>query len=125
MRMSKSENRRATCAFLKYARYGFDGRSLYSFDMVDNIRGCAENKRDAREMLAVYDTLRFLAITGRRDVLRAIRAVYFVDDGKRLKRNDLSLRIRRFSMENYYDERTVARHLNMAKRLFLSVLEER
>ena len=124
MRMSKTESRRAMLAFLKYARYGFDERALYAFDMVDNIRGCVRNKRDAREMLAVCDTIRFLSCTGRKEILRALRAIYFAGDGRMLRRNELSLRVRRYATENYYDERTVYRHLTVAKRLFLSVLEE-
>lgn len=72
-------------------------------------------------MLAVYDTLRLLTYMNKREELRAIYEVYFTSRGRRLRRNDVSLRVRRFAVENYYDDRTVYRRLARVKRLFLAV----
>lgn len=124
MRMKKSDADRATAAFCRYARYGFDKRDLRDFEMMDCIRGTARNIAEAREMLAVYDTLRFLKYMKKGEELQVVRAVYFSRRGKRLRRNDISLRVRRFATENYYDERTVYRRLSEVKRLFLAALED-
>lgn len=124
MRMKKSDADRATAAFCRYARYGFDKRDLRDFEMMDCIRGTARNIAEAREMLAVYDTLRFLKYMKKGEELQVVRAVYFSRRGKRLRRNDISLRVRRFAVENYYDERTVYRRLSEVKRLFLAALED-
>lgn len=75
-------------------------------------------------MLAVYDTLRFLKYMKKGEELQVVRAVYFSRRGKRLRRNDISFRVRRFAVENYYDERTVYRRLSEVKRLFLAALED-
>ena len=74
-------------------------------------------------MLAVYDTLRLLTYEGRREELRAVRAVYFARAGRCLRRNDISLRVQRFAIENYMDARTVYRRLARVKSLYFAVLE--
>ena len=122
MKLGKRESDRAVAAFLRYARYGFDRRTLGSFDMMDCIQGSTANREEALEMLAVYDTLRLLTYMGKREELRAVHEVYFPRHGRRLRRNDISLRIRRFAAENYFDDRTVYRRLAQVKRLFLSVV---
>lgn len=122
MKMGKRESDRAVAAFLRYARYGFDRRQLCGFDMIDCIRGSTATTAEAREMLAVYDTLRLLTYMGKREELRVVREVYFARQGRRLRRNDISLRIRRFAAENYFDDRTVYRRLAQVKKLFLSIV---
>ena len=120
------EKREDDCAaaFLRYARYGFDRRNLSIFDMADCIRGCVADAGEAKVMMAVYDTIRLLAFMGRREELLAVKAVYFGRHGRRLRRNDVSLRVRRFAVENYCDDRTVYRRLAKAKRLLLDLLAE-
>ena len=113
----------AAAAFRKYARYGFDRRRLSAFDMYECIKGSVASVQQAKEMLAVYDTLRLFAAYGREETVRAVRAVYFTYPGCRLKKNDLSLRVRRFAVENYCDERTVYRRLAEALKLYSTLLE--
>ena len=124
MEIKKKDSDRAARAFMRYARYGFDRRELHDFEMMACIGGCSGNMREAREMLAVYDTLRLLKYMKKKEVLQAVQSIYFQRRGKRLHRNDISLRVRRFAVENYYDDRTVYRHLAEAKRLFLSVASD-
>ena len=119
--MRKKQEDRAVAAFTRYARYGFHRRPLTGFAMMDCIRGSTACEEEAREMLAVYDTLRLLTYMNKREELRAIYEVYFTSRGRRLRRNDVSLRVRRFAVENYYDDRTVYRRLARVKRLFLAV----
>ncbi len=113
----------ASAAFRKYARYGFDRRQLSALDMYECIKGSASSVEQANEMLAVYDTLRLLAAYGKEETVRAVKAIYFAYPGCRLKKNDLSLRVRRFAMENYCDERTVYRRLAEAQRIWRALLE--
>ncbi len=115
---------KATAAFLRYARHGFHKRSLSDFDMIDCIRGSTASREEARDMLAVYDTLRMLRYMGKRETLRAVYEVYFVRQGRRLRKNDISLRVRRFAAENFWDDRTVYRRLSAVKRLFLTILAD-
>ena len=122
MTVEMSGNDRAVAAFMKYARYGFHKRALSGFDMIDCIRGCTTGREEADEMLAVYDTLRLLSYMNKQQELRAVREVYFARQGRRLRKNDVSLRVRRFAAEEFFDDRTVYRRLAAVKRLFLSVL---
>ena len=113
----------AASAFRKYARYGFDRRKLKPFDMYECIKGSVADIEQAHEMLAVYDTLRLLRFYGKEETVRAVHAVYFMYPGCRLKKNDLSFRVRRFATENYCDERTVYRRLSEALRLWVTLME--
>ena len=125
--MKERESARAAAAFLQYARYGFDRRGACGadvFDMAEAIRGSTADRQEARRMMAVYDTLRLLEHLGKREELLAARAVYFAGHGRRLRRNDISLRVRRFAAEYYLDDRTVYRRLAEVKRLFLALSEE-
>ena len=122
MKLKKMDGERVSAAFGRYARYGFDRRDLHDFDMIDCIRGSVKDEREAREMLAVYDTLRLLKYMKKREELRAVQAVYFQRRGRRLRRREVSLRVRCFAAENYYDDRTVYRRLEAVKRLYLAVL---
>lgn len=113
----------AAAAFRKYARYGFHKRRLAPFDMYECIRGSVASPEQANQMLAVYDTLRLLAAYGKEETVRVVCAVYFTYPGCRLKKNDLSLRVRRFAVENYCDERTVYRRLSEALGLWSTLME--
>lgn len=115
----------AAAAFRKYARYGFDRRRLTPFDMYECIKGSTSSPARANEMLAVYDALRLLRFYGKEETVRAIRAVYFTYPGCRLKKNDVSLRVRRFAVEHYCDERTVYRRLSEAIRLWNTLMENK
>ena len=119
----RGEQDRATEYFLRYARYGFATREEDPFSLYESIRGSVSNTREASIMLAVGDTLRLLRYMGRYETVNAVRAVYFAGRGRRLRRNEISLRIRRFAAEHYLDERTVYRRLSDAKHLFLHLLD--
>ena len=125
--MRKAEKKRggqdrATEYFLRYARYGFATREGDPFSLYESIRGSVRSTREASVMLAVADTLRLLRYMERHETVSAVRAVYFAGRGRRLRRNEISFRIRRFAAEHYLDERTVYRRLSDAKRLLLHLL---
>jgi hypothetical protein len=112
------KNTDAGRAFRRYAEYGFDRRGLGAFEICDAIRGVCPSKEAALDMLAVYDTMRLLRATGNADCAEAVREVYFVSAGRRLRRNDITYRVRRHAFERSYDERTVYRQLERAKELY-------
>lgn len=121
--MIKRREDPAARSFMRYARYGFEGAGLSGFALYDSIRGVCANGREAARMLAVCDTLRLLRFLGRTDVETAVRAIYFTYRGKAPRRNEITLRVRRFAVEHYLDDRTVYRYLAYAKRLFLQLAE--
>lgn len=110
-------------AFRKYARYGYDKAELDLFEMCDMARGAAPSRESACEIAAVYMTLKILEISGRKETADAVRAVYFRFADRPLKKNEISWRVRRFAVESYMDERTVYRHLRVAKEIFLNCYE--
>ncbi len=123
--MEKTNNRKKIMnSFRKYSRLGLASRKLDIFDAYDRIRGCCRTKREARELLAVYDTVRFLRLTGNIESLRALYDVYFALASKPLKKSDISMRIVRHAYENNCDERTVYRRLSYAFSLYEKMLGE-
>ena len=122
--MRKREGDEAAACFLRYARYGFEGHGRGGFALYDSIRGTVADEREAAQMLAVCDTMRLLRWTGREETADAVRAVYFVCRGRRPRKCEIGLRVRRFAAERYLDDRTVYRRLADAKRLFLQLSEE-
>lgn len=115
---------RAAECFMRYARYGFGARESDPFALYESIRGSVCCAREASTMLAVADTLRLLRYMGRHETVDALRSVYFAGRGRRLRRNEVSHRVRRFAAEHYLDERTVYRRLSDAKRLLLEVMAD-
>lgn len=109
--------------FRKYARYGYDRAELDIFEMCDLIRGATSSRESAAEMIAVYRTVCALEAFGRDETVKALRAVYFRYADRPLKKNEISWRVRRFATDSYMDERTVYRHLRVAKTLFLKFYE--
>lgn len=109
-----AERIRIINVFKKYSRLGLARGDLDATEVYGRIIGCSKSKKEARELLAVYDTVRILGITGRKDCLDALREIYFSPSCKRLGRNAVSERVIRFASESYCDERTVYRRLSYA-----------
>lgn len=110
-------------AFRKYARYGYDRAGLDIFEICDIARGAAASRESACEILAVYQTLRALEFSDKTETADAVRAVYFRYADRPLKKNEISWRVQSFATESYMDERTVYRHLRLAKTIFLKFYE--
>ena len=110
-------------AFRKYARYGYDRAELNIFQICDIARGVSPSVDGACQIIAVYETLRALEFSDRKETADAVRAVYFRYAARPLKKNEISWRVQSFASEKYMDERTVYRHLKRAKALFLKFYE--
>ena len=117
------KNTNSVSAFRKYARYGYDNAEFNIFEMCEAAKGATANQRDAAELIAVYLTLRTLEFTDRAETADLVKKVYFKYPSRPLKKNEISLRVRRFATDSYMDERTVYRHLRIAKELFLNFYE--
>lgn len=116
-------NKEIILAFRKYARYGFDRREADIFEMFKIVAGATSNNVEALKMMAVYETLRALLALGMNETVTMVREVYFKFPERPLKRNEVTMRVRRAAVELYMDERTVYRHLNTAKSLFLGFFD--
>ena len=92
--------------------------NLYPFDAYDRIRGVCKNKDEALDLLAVYDTLRILRISGKDDVIDAIYRIYFDMNGRKPKRNEISNKVLRYAYEQHYDLRTIYRRLEYARKVY-------
>ena len=112
------EKHKIISAFRKYTRLGLSTQKLSLFDVYDRIRGACKSEEDALDLLAVYDTVRLLKISGRTDVIKALGAVYFYSSKGMPKKNETSMRVLRYAYENHFDERTVYRQLQYARRIY-------
>ncbi len=107
---------RAARAFRNYARFGLT-RGESALETVCKIRGMCTDSC-ALDMLAVFDTLRLLGFLGDRLAIRAINDVYFATANKKIRSNEITLRIRRLADEMNCDDRTVYRRLKKARDLW-------
>lgn len=120
--MKKNEERdEAARVFRKFARLGLARERLNPMRIYKIIDVCCASKRSKLDMLAVYDTLRLLDLSGDSEISSAVREIYFSTASHRLAKNEITHRICRYAAENYCDERTVYRRLDKARRLYLSL----
>ena len=69
------------------------------------------------DLLAVIDTLNALTSSGKDYICQAVSAVYFVAPTAALHKGEINLRVTKFAVSNYADERTVFRWLKEARLL--------
>ena len=112
------EKNKIISAFRKYTRLGLSNSRLTPFEAYERIRGVCPDYESANDLLAVYDTIRFLRILGKTEVLMAVKAVYFETLKNKPKKNEISARVLRYAYENNYDERTVYRQLEYARKIY-------
>jgi len=109
--------------FKKYSRLGLASKSLDVLDRYERIKGCSRTKREARELIAVYETTRFLELCGKAECLDALCEVYFSLSGRTVRKSEISERVQRYACDNYCDERTVYRRLSYAVGVYKKFLE--
>lgn len=113
---------RALAAFRTYARLGLY-RESSSLGVLCRIRGiCGEGA--ALDMLAVFDTLRLLELSGEALALRSVKDIYFATAKKPLRSNEITLRVRRLADELHCDDRSVYRYLKKARDLWLALRQK-
>lgn len=120
--MTKKSDRDAVInAFRKYARLGLHNRKLNPIQAYRAICGSCFSGSARLDLLAVSDTLRLLEINGDNDIISAVYAVYFATASHRLRKSEISNRIRRYAIESYCDERTVYRRLSVARDYYIRI----
>lgn len=110
-------------AFRRFARLCPKYESASYFDLCRRLRGSCRSDREAIELLAVFETLRWLRASGKDECADAVEAVYFADRGRTPRKNEISYRVRRFALARSMDERTAWRRLDEAKKLYLKFCE--
>lgn len=106
----------AVHAFRTYARLGLCG-SESALGIICRIRGICRDST-AVDMLAVFDTLRLIELSGDTIAMRAVRDIYFFAASRRLRTNEVTLRVRRLADELHCDDRTIYRRLKKARDLW-------
>lgn len=110
-------------AFRRFARLCPKHGSISYFDLCRRLRGSCRSDREAMELIAVFETLRWLRASGRDESADALEAVYLADRGRTPRKNEISYRVRRFAIARSMDERTVWRRLDEAKKLYLDFVK--
>ena len=73
------------------------------------------------DILAVDETITLLEKGEKSNIVKAVKAVYFVNPQQPLRRGDISNRVRRFAITYPADERTVYRWLKEARLLCAAI----
>ena len=111
---------RAIRAFRTYARLGLHKEESL-LNIICRIRGICDESA-ALDMIAVFDTLRLLELTGETLVLRAVKEMYLYQ--RSYKKNQFSLRLRRVADEMHCDDRSIYRYLKKARDLWLALRQK-
>lgn len=111
---------RAVRAFRTYARLGLH-REESLLNIICRIRGICGDAA-ALDMIAVFDTLRLLEITGETLVLRAVKEMYLYP--RAYKKTQFSLRLLRVADEMHCDDRSIYRYLKKARDLWLALRQK-
>ena len=109
-----------------YFRLGLDSRRLSFFQVADRIRGySAGNERRVRELVAIYELLRFLRVCGKDELLEVI---YYIAGNNAVgvphkyragdRRSVLA-----YSQKSYCDQRTVYRRIDSIAGLYERLLK--
>jgi hypothetical protein len=108
-------------AFRRYARLGLHKES----DPISVINRIRKNSSEevARDLLAVWDTLRLLEAMGKSDAAQAVRSVYFLASEMQFHAKDITYLIINVSRELHCDDRTVYRRLREARELWRRLRE--
>ena len=123
MRESIQKRDRMTGAIRWYCRLGLHRPEVDTVTAVKRIAGCSTSPERVRELLAVRDMLLILRISGAEETLDALRQIYFREEKRLHRKNEVSMRVLRYATDHHWDERTVYRRLRSAKRLYLQCLE--
>lgn len=112
----KRDRNRATEAFRRWARAGCPGHHQIRQDGSDT-------ERDFRACASVFMMLEREKAWGREnsaasEIRRAVTEVYMVDPERRMRRQEVTMRVRRFAVENFVSERQVYIWLAKAREMW-------
>lgn len=69
------------------------------------------------DLIAVDNTLRLLKSKRKENIICAIENIYFIEPNRNLRKNEISQRVIKFSIENYISEQTIWLWLKQARRI--------
>lgn len=107
-------------AFRKYARLGLSRTQTPTHLIYARLRGVSRTEREARNLLAVYDTVRLLRLE-RSPALQVVYDILFDPLLPFRRKNEMTWAVRRYAAARHYDERTVYRQLERIERMYLSL----
>ena len=107
--------------FRRFARIGFNDHNYNPIQTYKRIEMFCTSQRSKLDMLAVFDTLRLLRLSGEDEALLCVDRVYFSNPTQRLSRQEMARQIKKCSLELFCDERTVYRRLEAARELYAQV----
>ena len=120
----KEKRNEAAHAFRKFARLGLNDTPTNPAQAYKRIDVLCHAHRTKLDMLAVYDTLRLLALAGDDDTLAAIWEIYFSSTDYRFSKSENARHVRKCAQNNYCDERTVYSRLVKARNLYTRLREK-
>ncbi len=109
--------------FRRYARLGVSDHEPNPIQVYKKIDVLCTSHRLKLDMLAVFDTLRLLELSGDTDTLIAIKRVYFQGKTHRLTKHELGRRVLALALDQYCDDRTIYRRLEKARGMFEKIRE--
>ena len=125
MKMSQIKSKdRLLLRCCQYRRLGLGNPALDPFDAVARICGACRTRTGARELLALYDTVRYLRLAGKHEALDMFAEVYLSPLSRHPERNEISDRVLRCAAAHHCDARTVYRNLRTVRRVFDKLNEE-
>ena len=108
----------------QYQRLGLGNRSLDPFVAYARIRGSCRTHADALELLALYDTVRYLRLSGKDEALEMFAKVYLTPFSRCPEKNEISDRVLRTAAAHHCDPRTVYRNLRTVRRMYEQYLKQ-
>lgn len=120
----KEQRNEVMRAFRKFARLELANGESNPIQVYKRIDVLCHSHRTKLDMLAVFDTLRLLSLSGEEDTINALRDVYFASAKYRFSQNETSRLIRKSAQLNYCDERTIYRRLHKARELYTRIREQ-
>ncbi len=113
--MKKSNVRNyVVSAFRYYSRMGEP-----SISEIAKLKHLTEAER--LDLSAVAAMLDKLSSQGDITTIAAVREVYFIDAHEKYKRDDISKKVIRYSLNNYISDRTVWNYLDKAQKIFINI----
>ena len=102
----------------QYQRLGLGSPLLDPFDACDRIRGVCRTRTDARELYALYQTVRILRILGKDEALSIFAEVYLMPFSRHPEKNEITRRVLRCAAAHHCDARTVYRNLRTVRCMY-------
>lgn len=118
-RMSEDKRMRdaATAAFRRWARFGCPDAEkieMAGYKMPEELLACCA----VFVVLEQRERRKYRSNTAAGEILRAVREVYMAEPGRPLRRQEVTMRVRRLATERWVSERMVYFWLSQARKLY-------